>query len=77
MKRLPTEIFSTLPRSTSTTDGGIIWPSVPEDAITPVASFASYPLFNIVGRLIKPIVTTVAPTIPVDAASIPPTITTE
>ena len=29
------------------------------------------------GRLINPIVTTVAPTIPVDAANIPPTITTE
>ena len=37
VKRLPTEIFRTLPSKTKTTDGGIICPNVPEDAITPVA----------------------------------------
>ena len=77
VKRSPTEIFNTLPSKTKTTDGGIICPRVPDEAITPVAIFLSYHLFNIVGRLISHIVTTVAPTIPVDAANIPPTITTE
>ena len=77
MNRSPTEIFSTLPRRTRTTEGGIICPKVPDDAITPVASFVLYPLFIITGKLISPIVTTVAPTIPVDAASIPPTMITE
>ena len=77
MNRFPTDTFKTLPKSTRTTDGGMICPRVPDDAITPVASFLSYPLLSIVGKLIRPIVTTVAPTIPVDAASIPPTIITE
>ena len=42
----------------------------------PVAIFWSYPAFNIVGKDSIPIVTTVAPTIPVDAARSIPTITT-
>ena len=77
VNRFPTDIFNTLPSKTSTTYGGIICPNVPDEAITPVASLGSYPLFSIVGKLINPIVTTVAPTIPVEAASMPPTTITE
>ena len=58
-------------------DGGMICPKVPEAEIVPVANSTLYPCFSMVGRLIKPMVTTVAPTIPVDAASNAPTITTE
>ena len=50
---------------------------MPEVAITPVASGLEYPAFNIVGKDINPIVTTVAPTIPVEAANNAPTATTE
>ena len=42
VKRSPTEIFNTLPSKTKTTEGGIICPRVPDDAITPVAIFLSY-----------------------------------
>ena len=44
INRFPTDTFKTLPKSTRTTDGGMICPRVPDDAITPVASFLSYPL---------------------------------
>ena len=57
-------------------DGGIICPNVPEAHINPEASFLSYPRLSIVGNVNKPIVTTVAPTIPVDAANKAPTIIT-
>jgi len=67
----------TSPNKTSTIDGGIICPSVPAAATVPVAIFGSYPLLNIVGRDKSPIVTTVAPTIPVDAANKAPTIDTD
>jgi hypothetical protein len=36
--RSPTDTPIWSPRITSTIDGGMIWPNVPEDAITPVAS---------------------------------------
>ena len=61
VNKFPTDTFKTLPSKTRTTDGGIIWPRVPDDAITPVAKVGLYPLFNMVGKLIRPIVTTVAP----------------
>ena len=60
-----------------TIEGGIIWPSVPEAEITPVANSGEYLFLSIVGNDNKPIVTTVAPTIPVDAAKNAPTTTTE
>ena len=55
----------------------MIWPNVPEAEITPVANCGEYPFRNIVGRDNKPIVTTVAPTIPVEAARNAPTTTTD
>ena len=56
-----------------TIDGGIICPSVPDEQTIPLARLLSYLLFNIVGNEIKPIAITVAPTIPVVAASNAPT----
>ena len=50
---------------------------MPEAKIVPVAIFISYFCFNITGSDKRPIVTTVAPTIPVLAASRAPTIITE
>ena len=61
----------------STIDGGMIWPSVPAAAMEPDAKAGSYPRFSIVGRLSNPMVTTVAPTMPVEAASSAPTIVTD
>ena len=55
----------------------MICPSVPEAAITPVATVGGYPCRSIGGRLMRPMVMTVAPTIPVEAASSAPTMTTE
>ena len=60
-----------------TIEGGIIWPNVPEAEITPVANSGEYLFLSIVGNDNNPIVTTVAPTIPVDAAKNAPTTTTE
>ena len=60
-----------------TIEGGIICPSVPEAEITPVANSGEYLFLSIVGKDNKPIVTTVAPTIPVDAAKKAPTTTTD
>ena len=54
-------------------DGGIIWPSVPDAQIVPVEISTEYPRRSIVGNDSSPIVTTVAPTIPVLAASNIPT----
>jgi len=65
------------PMKISTVEGGMIWPSVPLAQITPVASFGSYPARTIAGSEISPIVTTVAPTMPVEAASNAPTRITE
>ena len=65
------------PRITRAIDGGMIWPRVPDAQIVPHASLWSYPARSIVGRLRRPMVTTVAPTIPVDAASSIPTKVTE
>ena len=45
--------------------------------IIPVETSLSYPFFSIVGKVKTPIVTTVAPTIPVAPASMAPTIKTE
>ena len=45
--------------------------------MTPVDSSGEYPFRNMVGNDSKPIVTTVAPTIPVDAAKNAPTTTTD
>ena len=55
----------------------MICPSVPEAAIVPVAKDGEYLLRSIAGREIRPIATTVAPTIPVVAANKAPTKTTE
>ena len=55
----------------------MICPKVPDAAITPVESSGEYPFLSMVGRESKPIVTTVAPTMPVDAAKNAPTTTTE
>ena len=57
--------------------GGMICPSVPEAQIVPVISCLSYPRRSIVGSDTRPIVMTLAPTIPVEAARIAPTTTTE
>ena len=54
-------------------DGGITWPSVPEAAMVPVARRTSYPCRSMVGSAISVMVITVAPTIPVEAASRVPT----
>ena len=55
----------------------MIWPRVPEAAIEPAASEGAYPRLSITGRLNNPIVTTVAPTIPVEAAINAPTMIIE
>ena len=55
----------------------MICPKVPDEQINPAASLGSYPARSMTGKLIKPIVTTVAPTIPVDAANNVPTNKTE
>ncbi len=60
-----------------TIEGGITCPSVPEAVMIPVASVVSYLFLNIAGKEISPIAITVAPTIPVVAASNPPTKTTD
>ena len=57
-------------------DGGMICPNVPEAHINPEANFLSYPHLSIVGNVNSPIVTTVAPTMPVEAANKAPTIIT-
>ena len=51
--------------------------SVPEAEITPVANSGEYLFLALLVMIINPIVTTVAPTIPVDAAKNAPTTTTE
>ena len=56
-----------------TIDGGIICPNVPEEQTMPLARDLSYLLFNMAGKEISPIAITVAPTIPVVAASNAPT----
>ncbi len=58
-------------------DGGMIWPSVPDAQIVPVEISGEYLRRSIVGNDNRPIVTTVAPTIPVLAASNIPTSVTE
>ena len=55
----------------------MICPRVPEAEITPVANSGEYLLRSMVGRDSSPMVTTVAPTIPVEAARKAPTTTTE
>ena len=64
-------------KRTSTMDGGIIWPRVPLAQITPVEIFLLYFHLIISGSDNIPIVTTVAPTMPVDAAIRTPTIKIE
>ena len=61
----------------STIEGGMIWPKVPDAQMVPVASEWEYLLRNMAGREIMPMAITVAPTMPVVAASNAPTITTE
>ncbi len=73
----PMEMLRTLPKSTSTMEGGMIWPRVPAAQMVPVASSGEYPLLSMVGRLRSPMVTTVAPTMPVEAASTAPTMMTD
>ena len=53
--------------------GGMICPSVPEAQITPQASPRSYPRRSMPGRVSRPSVTTVAPTMPVVAPISTPT----
>src|SRR3546814_4337389 len=53
--------------------GGMICPRVPEAQIVPHAILGSYPALSIEGSDSSPMVTTVAPTMPVDAASSMPT----
>src|SRR5262245_27262162 len=65
------------PSSTRMTLGGMICPSVPEAQIVPVISRLSYPRRIMVGSDTSPMVMTLAPTIPVDAARMAPTTTTE
>ena len=60
-----------------TMEGGIICPSVPDAQTVPVARVWEYLCRSIAGREIKPIAITVAPTMPVVAASNAPTNTTE
>ena len=55
----------------------MICPSVPVAQIVPVASDGLYPARSILGSDSRPMVTTVAPTIPVLAARNMPTTTTE
>ena len=57
----------------STIDGGMICPSVPAAQMEPHAISGSYPRLSMVGSDRSPMVTTVAPTIPVEAASSAPT----
>ena len=64
-------------RMIRTIDGGMIWPRVPDALIVPVASAGLYLLRSITGSEISPMATTVAPTMPVVAASNAPTKTTE
>ena len=65
------------PSNTKAIDGGMICPRVPVAQIVPDAREGEYPCLSIVGKEISPIVTTVAPTIPVLAANSIPTITTD
>ena len=51
----------------------MIWPRVPEAAMVPVASAGEYLWRIITGNEIRPMATTVAPTMPVVAASSAPT----
>ena len=60
----------------STVEGGISCARVAEAPITPVASLGSYPARSMVGRLIRLMVITTAPTTPVEAARMAPTMTT-
>ncbi len=57
----------------NTIEGGMICPRVPDEQTIPLAKLLSYLLLSIVGNDINPIAITVAPTIPVVAASNAPT----
>ena len=67
----------TSPSMTRIIDGGMIWPSVPDAQIVPADTSGEYPRRNIVGSESRPMVTTVAPTIPVLAANSIPTRVTD
>ena len=75
-KRSPTDTPSWSPRTTSTIEGGISWPRVPEATITPEANDLLYPACSMAGREIRPMVVTVAAVTPVVAAIRLPTSTT-
>ena len=62
---------------TSTMLGGMIWPSVPEAQMMPVETAGEYARLSMAGSEMSPMVTTVAPTMPVEAANRPPTRQTE
>ena len=68
----PTETDNKSPMITSIMEGGIKMPSVPAEAIVPVASSLAYPRSIIDGSAIIVSMTTEAPTIPVVAAMIVP-----
>ena len=72
MNTLPTEIAIKSAIIISIILGGISIPSVPEAAITPVASAWLYPCRIIVGNARAVIIVTEAPIIPVIAANIVP-----
>ena len=57
----------------STRLGGMIWPRVPDAQMVPQASDFEYPRRRNTGRVSRPKVTTVAPTMPVDAPMSTPT----
>ena len=63
----------TSPSKTKHIEGGMIWPRVPVAQSVPQANEGRYPAFSIVGKDKMPMVTTVAPTMPVLAASNIPT----
>jgi hypothetical protein len=56
-------------------EGGMICPRVPAAATVPVDSSGRYPCRSMVGTASSPMVTTVAPTMPVEAPSNAPTTT--
>ncbi|CAM3145226.1 hypothetical protein PANO111632_05090 [Paracoccus nototheniae] len=69
----PTDRPSWSASTIRTSDGGMTCASVPEAAMTPVASGLSYPYRIMIGSEISPIEMTEAATTPVVAASSAPT----
>ena len=68
----PTDVFSISPMTTSMIDGGIRMPSVPAEAMVPIASACRSPAASIGGSAISESSTTEAPTTPIGAARMVP-----